>query len=172
VKDYNGYGLDPKITPERVEKLITAFGVGCALEDAAAYAAMNPRTLRRWMDKGAAGEDPYREVFEQLHEARAQGIVHSQAVLFEAKEWQAHRARLAMLRPEAYSERRIEQKTVTVNHYVHIAPEALEALDDDELELQERLLEKMHKARPELVEGELVGESENGASHKNGGSVT
>lgn len=159
-KTIAGHGRDIELPDDKREKLLAAFHLGAGVVDASAFAGIPYRNVYRWLKNA---EDPdadqvYLDLARDVEEARAAGVVHSLGILYEEKDWRAHARRISMIRPDQYSERRIEQHTVEVNHYVHIAPEAMRALEDDEVDMLERLVEKMQEARGELVQGEIVAE--------------
>ncbi len=160
-KNIDGSGSDAlRLTQQQRDALLTAFQLGAGVRDASAYAGLSERTVHHWITMGKRDGEAsvYADLFNEIEAARSTGIVHSLGVMYEEKDWRAHEKRVKMLRPDEYSESRLEQ-TVTVNHYVHISPEAMRKLADDEIDVLERLVEKM---QADVVQGELVAESDGG----------
>ena len=85
-----------KLTRDVHKKIVAIVRVGNCRETAAAAAGINARTLRRWLRRGADGEEPYESFAEAVDEAEAYAEARDLRVIVEAgkTDWRAAAWRL------------------------------------------------------------------------------
>ncbi len=67
----SGPGRPTSLTPEVSAKICKLLRAGNFRETACAAAGVDARSLRNWLKRGAAGEEPFRKFSEDLDEAEA-----------------------------------------------------------------------------------------------------
>ena len=101
-------GRPSKLTPEIQERIVQALVLGNHRQDAAAYAGIHPRTLRRWLLQGAqeqAGE--HADFGRAVAEAEARAKVTAMGCIVKAArdgEWKAAAWWLQKMFPHQFSE--------------------------------------------------------------------
>jgi len=71
VEEKKPYKLDEALT----DRLLQAIKLGSYIEHACAYAGINSSTYRRWRQNAELEIEPYKSLFEKIHQAEAEGII-------------------------------------------------------------------------------------------------
>lgn len=84
-------GRPSKLTKETAEKIIGLIRLGNYRETAYAAAGICRHTMRVWLRRGEAGEEPYASFAKRVEEAEAGGEARHVATLFSASkdDWRA-----------------------------------------------------------------------------------
>lgn len=84
-------GRPTKCTPDRVKRIIDALKGGNTRKASAAYGGIDIDTFGNWMNRGAAGEEPFSDFSEQVKAAEAEAEVRNVAIIAKAatEKWQA-----------------------------------------------------------------------------------
>lgn len=102
-------GRPTDLTPEIAEKLVQAASLGSYRKQAAAFAGVDERTLRRWLQRGHAEPDSlYAALRARLLEAEARTQVAAMGTITKAirdGDWKAAAWMLERRTPEQYSPR-------------------------------------------------------------------
>jgi alpha-galactosidase/6-phospho-beta-glucosidase family protein len=124
-------GRKTKLTPALQDKMIEALRVGAVHEDACQYAGIDHATFYRWLQKGEAGQAPYREFCEAIKEAEGKAVVGWLAEIERAARagnWQAAAWKLERRRPKAYGRQPFDAVAAPppdIHVHIHTARERL-----------------------------------------------
>jgi len=127
-------GRPTKLTKQVKDAILLAVTAGNFLTVAAAYAGIAETTLYKWIERGEAGEQPFKEFAESLKKARANAEVQSVALIRKAANggtWQAAAWYLERSAHNRWGRQRIELTTpadepIHITHSVEVDMEALE----------------------------------------------
>jgi transposase len=140
-------GRPTKLTPEVQKRICDAIKAGNYYEAAAAYADVDYRTFRNWMERGEkAGSGIYFQFFQSVARAEAEAEVRIVAQWQQQipENWAAARDFLARRHPERWGPK--EKREVSgpeggpIEHNHHMD---LSSLTDEELAVLERVTGKL-----------------------------
>lgn len=77
-------GRKSQLTPEVHKSIIDNLNAGCFKKHAANAAQVSERTLHNWLERGAAGEEPYATFADDVETAIAKDALRNQAVISQA----------------------------------------------------------------------------------------
>lgn len=107
-----------KLTPDVHAKIVGLLRAGNYVETAAAAAGVDARNVRRWLARGARGEEPFAQFARDVD--AAQGEAEARDVIMlgkaaESGEWRAAAFRLERRHPERWGQRiemRVKEQAV------------------------------------------------------------
>lgn len=96
-----------KLTPELQAEIVKVLRGGAYVEDACAFVGLSKSSFYDWMQRGAAGEEPFSEFSDAVEKARADAVVRNIALVQNAanSSWQAAAWWLERTRPDQYGRR-------------------------------------------------------------------
>lgn len=126
---------ESKLTEETTERLVRLVRAGNYRETAAAACGIAPRTLRKWLQWGAEGKEPYATFSETVDRAEAESEARDVAFIGTAgqSDWRAAAHRLERKHPKRWGKQvrivyeDVIRKVLSVAERV-LAPEVFELL--------------------------------------------
>ncbi len=100
-------GRPTKLTPDVQSRILQAIRCGLTYERACLAAGIGETTFYRWKAQGEAGEDPFREFWEMVTCAGAEGEHALASIVIEhaPNDWRAAMAVLKARHPDRWSDR-------------------------------------------------------------------
>lgn len=147
----------PTILHEAGPKIVAALRHGADRAAAAGYAGVPYGTVRSWLSRGHAGQEPYASFATDVETAEAEAAVRMAKVVFDAAhvdhEYRAALEWLKRRRSDLWGDvatpaQAVAQATVMVVQLGNGPPRPVAQLSDDELALVEERLEEERDESP------------------------